>query len=453
MSIVIGPGSLFTSLLPACWCRASGRRSWRRRPCAIYVCNVATQVGETSGFDLAGPRRGARAPYAAPGIVDVVLANNDFDGPAAGRAGAPSRSACAGRRRPERLPRLVLDDVVDPDNAHHHDPARLAAAIIRLVERESRRRDAGPRATGALTEPRRPSVPASRAVDGPRARPRGCAARRAGRDRPGAAVRPAARRPPGLGQRIRAAASAPGRRPARGHRLGDAPVALAAAFAWARARPLPDRLAAGHVPGRGSLSLAGGPNPPRVRRSDPDDAPELAARLADVDLPAAWRIAAGRGVVTWKSAETVGTFLRRIGAGAALLELEARQVSRALRGELNRVLNAESANLGRSVAAAGRQLAAIEQLEVDGRLAEQPFVVRSVAEARRETPEATLGELAERLGLHRSAVQRALERIEWLALHDDPAERPVRRDRTDRRRRASRRSPGGRPASAAAALS
>ena len=119
--------------------------------------------------------------------------------------------------------------------------------------------------------------------------------------------------------------------------------------------------------------------------------------------------------MTWKSAETVGLFLRRIGAGAALLEVEARQVSRALRGELNRILNAESSNLQRSVAAAGRQIAAIDVLDSDGRLATQPYTVRLVADARREVPEATLADLAERVGLHRSAVQRALERMERLA--------------------------------------
>ena len=112
---------------------------------------------------------------------------------------------------------------------------------------------------------------------------------------------------------------------------------------------------------------------------------------------------------------TVGLFLRRIGATASLLELEARQVSRALRGDLNRVLNAESANLQRAVGAAGRQVAAIDELTATGELAAQPFIVRSVAEARRDTPEATLGELAERLQVHRSAVQRALERVERLA--------------------------------------
>jgi DNA-binding protein WhiA len=175
---------------------------------------------------------------------------------------------------------------------------------------------------------------------------------------------------------------------------------------------------------RGSLSLAGG----RTHLEfvvEPSEAPVLAAWLAASELPASWRVRRGRGVVTWKSGEIISLFLRRIGAGGALLELEARQVSRALRGELNRVLNAESANLQRSVAAAGRQLGAIEALEVDGRLARQPYPVRRVAAARRETPEATLSELAERLDVHRSAVQRALDRLERLALQGEEPGAPL----------------------------
>lgn len=179
----------------------------------------------------------------------------------------------------------------------------------------------------------------------------------------------------------------------------------------------------------GSLSLAGGRT--HLEFVVPATAaPILADRLAAMELPVSWRIRRGRGVVTWKSAELVVTFLRRAGAGPMLLELEARQVSRAMRGDLNRVLNAESANLQRIVAAAGRQLAAIDALDGDGRLAEQPHVVRVVAEGRRLTPEATLSELAERLDLHRSAVQRALDRIERLALHpDDERPRAARRSR------------------------
>ena len=167
----------------------------------------------------------------------------------------------------------------------------------------------------------------------------------------------------------------------------------------------------------GSLSFAGGRTHLEFVVTEAD-ARVLSARLAALDLPASWRPRRGRGVVTWKGGETVSTFLRRIGAGPALLELEARQVSRSLRGELNRVLNAESANLTRTVSASARQLAVIARLERDGTLVEQPAVVRRVADARRETPEATLTELAERLGVHRSAVQRSLERLERLGRRD-----------------------------------
>ncbi|MEO5703569.1 MAG: DNA-binding protein WhiA [Candidatus Limnocylindrales bacterium] len=186
-------------------------------------------------------------------------------------------------------------------------------------------------------------------------------------------------------------------------------------FDWAT-RPEHCRMAwlRGRFLSQGSLSFANA----RTHLElvvEPGEAESLAGRLTASGMPPSWRIRRGRGVVTWKSAEMVHVVLRRIGAGPSLLELEARQVTRTLRGELNRVLNAESANLTRTVAAAGRQLEAIAELESDGRLTQQPHTVKAVAQARRETPEATMGELAERLTIHRSAVQRALERIERLA--------------------------------------
>lgn len=190
-------------------------------------------------------------------------------------------------------------------------------------------------------------------------------------------------------------------------------------FDWLRAA---DHCRVAYLRGRflahGSLSLASG----RTHLEfvlPPDEATELCERLGQLEMPATQRIRRGRGVVTWKSVETVGTFLRIVGGGASLLELESRQVSRSVRGDINRVINAESANLQRAVAAAARHLEAISALESDGRLAEQSYVVRVVAAARVEEPEATFSDLAERLGLHRSAVQRALERVERLALHPD----------------------------------
>ena len=188
------------------------------------------------------------------------------------------------------------------------------------------------------------------------------------------------------------------------------------AFDWA-SRPDHCRMAwlRGRFLARGSLSLANGQTHLEIV-VPAGEAPALAANLGAVGMPGSWRVRRGTGVVTWKSADLVGLVLRRMGAGPSLLELEVRQVARALRGELNRVINAESANLSRTVAAAGRQLDAIESLTADGRLAEESKTVRAVAQARQDTPEATLSELADRLAIHRSAVQRDLDRIERLAL-------------------------------------
>jgi hypothetical protein len=200
--------------------------------------------------------------------------------------------------------------------------------------------------------------------------------------------------------------------------VGSLPVEMPP-FEWDRAA---EHCRISYLRGRflahGSLSLASG----RTHLEfvlEAGEARQLCDQLASFEMAASWRMRRGRGVVTWKSVETVVTFLKVIGGGSSLLELESRQVSRTVRGDLNRVINAESANLQRVVSASARQIEAIDIVEGDGRLAEQPYVVRLVADARREEPEATFTELAERLGLHRSAVQRALERIERLALHPD----------------------------------
>ena len=112
----------------------------------MFACNVATQPGETGGFDLADHLE-VLDRHGLGGLVDVVLANNRFNAvPPPGWVGEAVRLRWppAG----SRPPRLVLDDLVDPVNAHHHDPDRLAAAIVGAWEREGghRRRPAVARA-------------------------------------------------------------------------------------------------------------------------------------------------------------------------------------------------------------------------------------------------------------------------------------------------------------------
>lgn len=136
--IVFGPGSLYTSLLPSLLIPAIRSAVLAAEAPRVFVCNVATQVGETAGFDLATHVE-VLTRHTGPGLVDAVLANNTFTAKAPpGWPAEPVRL----RWPPDVAspPRLVLDDLVDPENAHHHDPARLAGALLRTFEREPRTR-------------------------------------------------------------------------------------------------------------------------------------------------------------------------------------------------------------------------------------------------------------------------------------------------------------------------
>ena len=148
---------------------------------------------------------------------------------------------------------------------------------------------------------------------------------------------------------------------------------------------------------------------------------ETAKRVAGLGYPAGARVRRGRGVLTWKDAETVISLLRRLGASAVTLEIETRLLSRSLRGHMNRVVNAESANVRRAVEAAHRQLAAIEELERSNGLRKLPRRTRRVAAARKRSPEATFGELAVAIGLSRGQVQRSFYEIASAALHQGDA--------------------------------
>lgn len=142
-----------------------------------------------------------------------------------------------------------------------------------------------------------------------------------------------------------------------------------------------------------------------------------AALVERIGYPAGSRVRRGRGVLTWKNADTIVDLLRQLGASATSLELEARLVGRAVHSHLNRVVNAEHANLRRAVAAASRQLADIELLDGRGELDRLPRQARRVAESRRRAPEATFAELAANLDLSRGQIQRAFQQIESAALH------------------------------------
>lgn len=212
----------------------------------------------------------------------------------------------------------------------------------------------------------------------------------------------------------------PGHGGARHHLVVGLDASSIGPWAWDRA-PACDRRAflRGMLLGGGSISLAAaGPHVEFVFR-DRSRADELLRRLREVDVRGSLIARRGRWVVYLKGRDEVATLLQLTGANRGLLDFETSRVGRDVRNRLNRLVNAEEANLARTVAAADQQLRAISSLERTGRLAGLPEGLRAAALQRRQQPEADLDTLSGALGISRSAASYRLRRLIVLADEDD----------------------------------
>jgi uncharacterized cofD-like protein len=126
--VVIGPGSLFTSILPNFLVGGIREALLRTRGRVVYVCNVANQRGETTGMNAAD-HIDALVRHGLGGAVDVAVVHdggshplpNDID-PVPADARVLERIRAAGV-----VP--LLADVADPEDLRHHRRESLLAAL------------------------------------------------------------------------------------------------------------------------------------------------------------------------------------------------------------------------------------------------------------------------------------------------------------------------------------
>jgi DNA-binding protein WhiA len=130
----------------------------------------------------------------------------------------------------------------------------------------------------------------------------------------------------------------------------------------------------------------------------------------------------GQHVVYVKEGDVIVRLLSLMGASRAVMEFENVRVVRAVSGEVNRRLNFETANIGKTIGSGLRQAAAIERLEANGKLDLLPPALREMARWRTANPQLNLSELADRMKLSKSAVNHRLRRLQRLA---DSQDEPV----------------------------
>ena len=127
--IVAGPGSLCTSVLPNLLVQDVARAVTASRARKVYVCNVATQRGETDGYNTVDHVTMLETHLGA-GFFPVVLANDnldvDFDAP-------PGVDLVPVAFPPGAAYRVITRDLVDRARPWRHDSDKLARALLNLL--------------------------------------------------------------------------------------------------------------------------------------------------------------------------------------------------------------------------------------------------------------------------------------------------------------------------------
>ncbi len=133
--IVLGPGSLYTSVIPNLLVDGIVEGICASPALKMYICNIMTQDGETEGM-TAADHIAALLHHGAPGLVDVCLANS-----------AAVRPGLIERYQAEDAEPIIVDrdrilasgiQVVerpvasDTGNYARHSPERLAQAVLEL---------------------------------------------------------------------------------------------------------------------------------------------------------------------------------------------------------------------------------------------------------------------------------------------------------------------------------
>ena len=122
--IVLGPGSLYTSILPNLLVSDVTKAIRASTALKVYVCNVATQPGETDGFSVEDHLH-ALEMHVGPALCPYVLANNQLDR-LANDANYLLVELREGLPRPYRL---LQGNLVDEENPWRHDSTRLARTL------------------------------------------------------------------------------------------------------------------------------------------------------------------------------------------------------------------------------------------------------------------------------------------------------------------------------------
>lgn len=133
--VVLGPGSLYTSVIPNLLIPDMRDALMQTRAPVVYVCNVMTQPGETDGYS-AGDHLDALRRHGMRGVIDVVLVNESpvSDDVVASYERLGARPVVIDDQCIRQMGvRVVSASVAAESGVVRHDSERLAQALMHLL--------------------------------------------------------------------------------------------------------------------------------------------------------------------------------------------------------------------------------------------------------------------------------------------------------------------------------
>ena len=130
--ILLGPGSLFTSILPNLLIPEIAHAIAKSKAPRVYIANIMTQPGETSGYALADHLRAIRR-HTSRRVIDWVVANRQPISPEVAkryRAGGAEPVAIDLAELQSLGYRVILDNLLEEHGVIRHNPVRLSRLLL-----------------------------------------------------------------------------------------------------------------------------------------------------------------------------------------------------------------------------------------------------------------------------------------------------------------------------------
>jgi len=135
--IVLGPGSLYTSIIPNLLVEEISKEIAESEAIKVYVCNVMTQPGETDGYSACDHVK-ALVKHSSEHILDYCIVNNGEvpEGVLKRYAGENSLLVANDRKNIENLGyRFIEEDfIMIQDGVIRHDADKLAKIVLSFIE-------------------------------------------------------------------------------------------------------------------------------------------------------------------------------------------------------------------------------------------------------------------------------------------------------------------------------